>query len=99
MPYLIKVGYQKRNQSKITSKGYFISRTKNVVNIRFGNIVVESKRIKKFRWAGPNLGQRVSYAFKTTVAAERFKKEKLQRRKQHGYQMQASPVRIYKWKK
>ena len=55
MPYLIKVGLQPENDTKVTSKGYFISRSKSTVTVKFGNITVSNKRIKKFKWAGPNL--------------------------------------------
>lgn len=97
MPYFIKIKFEKNNLSKVTSKGYFISRRKNIVTIRFGSIKVSNKRSKKFRWAGPNLGNPTYYEFKSTTLAKQFMLEKLQLRKRRKYDKLASPVRIYKW--
>ena len=97
MPYLIKVGLQPDNDTKVTSKGYFISRSKSTVTVKFGNITVSNKRIKKFKWAGPNLPVIKMLDLNDEEAAKRYLNEKLNIRRRHGYHLQSSGVKIYKW--
>ena len=96
MPYFIKIGYQPKNKSKTTCKGYFISRKSNVVTTKFGAISVQKTIKKKFYWKGMKLPVVNISKFKSSLDAGEFYKTAIHYKLKNGYTQLKEGVKIYK---
>lgn len=94
MPYLVKVGYEKNNINKVTSKGYFIKREGNLVYTEWGAIDVTGLNKKKITWHKTTVYK--YYKFKSVESAFDFKKKKILSLITEGYNKLSPGSRIYK---
>lgn len=93
MPYLVKVGYERRNLLNVTSKGYFIKRVGTKVYTQWGAIIVSGLIKKRISWYKTTAYK--YHAFKTITIANRFKKMKILSLLVKGYNQLPSGSRIY----
>lgn len=96
MPYLVKVGYEKHNVYKVSSKGYFITRSGNSVYTEWGAIDVVGLLRKKFCWHKSTQSQ-IS-KFRSVEKANKFKDQKIKQLLKEGYNKLPGTSRIYKYK-
>jgi len=84
MPYFVKVGYERKNVHLVTSKGYFIKRSRNSISTKWGAIDVIGLKRKKFTWH-LSIGTK-TYLFRSINKALEFKKERMEliRRKEYN---------------
>lgn len=93
MPYFVKVGYERKNLSKITSKGYFIKRTGKKVYTEWGAIDAVGLKRKKFNWhTTPQIWE---YKCRSEKEALQFKNDKIAYLHKRGYSKLPSSTRIY----
>lgn len=92
MPSFVKIGRHDGNLSGNTSKGYFISRSRKMLTVKYGAIHSVNR---KYYWAGPNLPNIVTPKFLSIEAAKNMYKAKIRDRDNEGYSKLRSDVRIY----
>lgn len=93
MPYLVKVGYDKKNVHGITSKGYFIKRSEREVYTEWGAIDVVGLQRKNFCWY-----QTIMYQTNKFCSVEKvldFKNNKINQLLKEGYNKLPGTSRIY----
>jgi hypothetical protein len=93
MPYLVKVGYEKHNLNKVTSKGYFIKRIGKQVYTEWGAIDVTGLKRKRFAWHKTTACK--YYKFRSEELAYDFKKKKINSLREEGYNQLPSKARIF----
>lgn len=94
MPYFVKVGFEKRNIRKVTSKGYFIKRMKKSIYTEWGAIDVVGLKKRKFSWHKTTMYQ--IHEFRTIEEALEFKYKKMRELLISGYDQLPSGLLIYK---
>ena len=97
MPFLLKIGYQKKNLSKITCKGYFISRKRNLIQIKYGGVLVKRGNKNKFFWKGPHLPLVKPKTFKNSEQAKKYFDSRINQKLNRGYTFLKEGVKIYKF--
>ncbi len=95
MPYLVKVGYEKRNVYKVSSMGYFIKRSGNYVYTEWGAIDVVGLLRKKFCWHKSTQSQ--INKFRSVENANKFKDQKMEELLRLGYDKLPGTSKIYKY--
>jgi hypothetical protein len=93
MPYLVKVGYEKHNVYRVSSKGYFIRRSGNSIYTEWGAIDVVGLQRKHFCWH-----QTTQYQinkFRSVEKALDFKNKKINQLLKEGYDKLPGTSRIY----
>lgn len=75
MPYLVKVGYHAK-ENRLTSQGYFISRTGKNVITRWGGIYIKSNPVVKFFWKSYRVPEKI-HRFSSEAKAKYFMQKKL----------------------
>jgi len=93
MSYLVKVGYEKRNVYKVSSKGYFIKRSGYSVYTEWGAIDVVGLLRKKFCWHKSTQNQ--INKFRSLEKANKFKDQKIKELRSLGYNKLPGTSRIY----
>ena len=95
MPYLVKVGFDKKNLYKSTSKGYHILRKDKKVIIRYGAIEVHGYLHKVFTWYLGRYTKEEKYPFSSIEKAKQFITERIKIRVRHGYNRLHPGTRIH----
>lgn len=93
MPYLVKVGYEKRNVYKVSSKGYFIKLSSNSVYTEWGAIDVVGLQRKNFCWHQTTMYQ--INKFRSVEKALDFKNNKINQLLKEGYNKLPGTSKIY----
>jgi len=75
MPYLVKVGYHAKG-NRLTSQGYFISRSGKKVITRWGGIYVKSNPEVRFFWKSYSVPEKI-HRFSSEAKAKYFMQKKL----------------------
>lgn len=75
MPYLVKVGYHAQ-ENRLTSQGYYISRSGKKVITRWGGIYIKSNPIVKFFWKSYSVPEKI-HRFGSESQAKYFMQQKL----------------------
>ncbi len=94
MPYLVKVGYERKNTHLITSKGYFIKRSDTKIYTEWGAIDVIGLKRKKFCWH-QNISSKV-HRFRSVEKAIAFKNWKIDFLIRRGYNKLPPNSKIYR---
>jgi hypothetical protein len=77
MPYLICIGKNEYNKSRISCKGYCIYRRNKTVFVEYGSIDVIGDHGGHYYWAGPNTPNRMEHKFTNKEQARLFALEKV----------------------
>lgn len=93
MPYLVKVGYERYNKYRLTSKGYFIKRTGTKVFTQWAAIDAIGLKRKKFYWHKSVYSK--TYNLRTIQRALQFKQEKISYLIGVGYDKLPPGTKIY----
>jgi hypothetical protein len=96
MPYLVKVGYEKRNVYKVSSKGYFIKRSGKEVYTEWGAIDVVGLQRKHFCWHQTTQFQ--INKFRSLEKAKKFRVQKLKQMLREDYNKLPGSSRTYTFK-
>lgn len=104
MPYLIRIGMNENNASRITCKGYYIRRSGRSVFVAYGPIDVVGHAGGKYYWAGKRYPQRIEFVCRTDEEAKSFAKAKMESqllagKKSGGYTKLPPGIRIRSSKK